>query len=579
MNKTNPEKRNKTPGKAGCCAFIHAFLRLFRRKKRGRRAPSVGDSQAVLEKHAMEEHKSDVEEHVMEVQEVEEHLMEEQEVEEHLVEQEVQEHLMEGAELEEHLLEEPEVEEHLMKEQDTKESTLDETAKEQPLRDKSRAAQPAVEEADTSDFDFDDDVADDSGSEESSWEECPRPARQGKASQDKAKKNSKMAASPPFAATSSASELLLRPRGAVLTFSSAVVDPPATLVMGTDKHENDHLLTQATDRVVFFHVDDLPSAHVYLQLEPGQGVRDVPRALLHDAAQLCKANSAQGNKLANVAVLYTPGSNLRKTRHMKAGEVGFVSDRDVRRIVVAKRDDAVVERLTSTRRKVVSGRAEREKQQQARERQRQKTEAKLARRKQRREEQQEQAAHEDPLELEWGIELEQPSATRTTRKQRRKRREWREEDSSEEECEEEEKQLQERAQTKTTRCFPVGAAQRRLLQGCRALVERRFDVRVAPPGKGEGEGRGTVTGTPEDVADALAELKKLLYPDSQKDAARDNKGGSGKRGKDGKNDKNSKGGKNDNNNKGGKNDNNNKDGKDGRDTKAKGQNTKQKRKQ
>ncbi|KAK8371938.1 hypothetical protein O3P69_019097 [Scylla paramamosain] len=38
--------------------------------------------------------------------------------------------------------------------------------------------------------------------------------------------------------------------------------------MGTNKHETDHLLTQATDRVVFFHMDDLPSAHVYLQLEP-----------------------------------------------------------------------------------------------------------------------------------------------------------------------------------------------------------------------------------------------------------------------------------------------------------------------
>ncbi|KAK8376118.1 hypothetical protein O3P69_008684 [Scylla paramamosain] len=221
----------------------------------------------------------------------------------------------------------------------------------------------------------------------------------GKASRGKAKNNSKIAAAPPSASPSAAPELQLRPRGAVLILRSAVVDPPATLVMGTDKHENDHLLTQATDRVVFFHVDDLPSAHVYLQLEPGQGVRDVTRTLLHDAAQLCKANSAQGNKLANVAVLYTPGSNLRKTRHMKAGEVGFVSERDVRKIVVAKRDDSVVDRLTSTRRKVVSGRAEREKQQRARERQRQKTESKLARRKHRREEQQEQAAHEELLEL------------------------------------------------------------------------------------------------------------------------------------------------------------------------------------
>ncbi|KAK8375790.1 hypothetical protein O3P69_008499 [Scylla paramamosain] len=583
MNKTNPEKRNKTPGKAGCCAFIHAFLRLFRRKKRGRRAPCGGVSRAVLEEHAMED--TSLEESLPMVTHLEESVMHKTLVEYVIQEHEpgVEEHLMEEQEVEEHLMKEQVVEEHLKEEQETKADVLEEpkreeAVKKQPVRGKSRAAQPAVEEPDASDSDFNDDVADDSGSEESSWEECPRPARQGKASRGKAKNNSKMAAAPPSAAP----ELLLRPRGAVLTFLSAVVDPPAILIMGTDKQENDHLLTQATDRVVFFHVDDLPSAHVYLQLEPGQGMRDVPHVLLHDAAQLCKANSAQGNKLANVAVLYTPGSNLRKTRHMKVGEVGFVSDRDVRRIVIARRDDAVVDRLTRTKRKVVSGRAEREKQQRARERQRQKTEAKLARRKQRREEQQEQAAHEDPLELAWGVEIQQGPATRTTGRH------------SDEECKEEENQQQDQAETKTTRCFPVGAAQRRLLQGCRALVERRFDVRVAPPGKGEAEGRGTVTGAPEDVADALAELKKLLNHDTQKDAALDNKSGSGKRGKGGNNDKDSKSNKsgksnkNDKGDKGGKNgkdgkndksNKNDKNGKDGRDTKAKGQNTKQKRKQ
>lgn len=49
-----------------------------------------------------------------------------------------------------------------------------------------------------------------------------------------------------------------------------------------------------------------------------------------------------------------------------------------------------------------------------------------------------------------------------------------------------------------------------MLQGCRALVERRHDVQVNPPRKGATDGRGTVTGAPEDVAGALVELKKLL---------------------------------------------------------------------
>ena len=171
-------------------------------------------------------------------------------------------------------------------------------------------------------------------------------------------------------------ELLMRPRGSLLTFSSTVVDPPATLLMGTDKYENDHLISQASERFVFFHVDNLPSAHVYLQLEDGEGLRDLPHALLHDAAQLCKANSSQGNKLANVVVMYTLGSNLHKARHMKAGEVGFFKEKDVHRILVTKRDDRVMNRLNLTKRKVVSARAEREKQQKALQRQQQKAKIK-----------------------------------------------------------------------------------------------------------------------------------------------------------------------------------------------------------
>ena len=173
----------------------------------------------------------------------------------------------------------------------------------------------------------------------------------------------------------------------VLTFTSSVVDPPATFIMGSDKNENDYLISQATDRVIFFHVDDLPSAHVYLQLEPGEGLRDVSHALLQDALQLCKANSAKGNKLSNVVVIYTLGSNLRKTNHMKPGEVGFFNDKEVRKILVAKRDEKIMNRLNKTKQKVMSGKAQREKEQQARERQRQKAEAKQQKRIKRKQEQ------------------------------------------------------------------------------------------------------------------------------------------------------------------------------------------------
>ncbi|KAG0710461.1 hypothetical protein GWK47_022736 [Chionoecetes opilio] len=91
-------------------------------------------------------------------------------------------------------------------------------------------------------------------------------------------------------------------------------------------------------------------------------------------------------------------------------------------------------------------------------------------------------------------------------------------------------------ETETTCGFPVSAEKRSVLQGCRATVERRFDVRVQLPRKGEAEEFGTITGAPEDVTYALAELKKLLFPEKQKAAAvpQDNKGSKGGKGREAK---------------------------------------------
>lgn len=58
----------------------------------------------------------------------------------------------------------------------------------------------------------------------------------------------------------------------------------------------------------------------YLQ---GETIKDIPKALLEDACQLVKANSIQGCKLAEVKVVYTMWSNLKKLPGMKPGEVAF----------------------------------------------------------------------------------------------------------------------------------------------------------------------------------------------------------------------------------------------------------------
>ncbi|XP_076242787.1 coiled-coil domain-containing protein 25 [Calliopsis andreniformis] len=147
----------------------------------------------------------------------------------------------------------------------------------------------------------------------------------------------------------------------VYYFTSEVVQPPVTLFMGVDKYENEDLIKWGWPEDVWFHVDKYSSAHVYLRLRLGQTIDDIPSTVLEDAAQLVKANSIEGNKINDVDVVYTMWSNLKKTQDMVVGQVGFHRDKDVRKIHVAKRLNAVVNRLNKTKRlEQVNFRAERE---------------------------------------------------------------------------------------------------------------------------------------------------------------------------------------------------------------------------
>ncbi|KAN0063519.1 hypothetical protein ACQY0O_003966 [Thecaphora frezii] len=135
----------------------------------------------------------------------------------------------------------------------------------------------------------------------------------------------------------------------VLFFTSNAVNPPATIYMGKDKFENEDLLRYGLERDVWFHVDKLSSAHVYLRLEPGADWEKIPEALLQDCAQLVKANSIQGNKKNNLTIIYTPWSNVKKTGDMATGSVTFHNDRKVRRVHVRERDTTILSRLTKTK--------------------------------------------------------------------------------------------------------------------------------------------------------------------------------------------------------------------------------------
>ena len=86
---------------------------------------------------------------------------------------------------------------------------------------------------------------------------------------------------------------------------------------------------------MWFHVDKLSSAHVYLRLPDSiSSWEQIPSELLTDAAQLVKANSIEGrrrsshihfppphatpgNKKDDLTVIYTPADNL-KVSHRSA---------------------------------------------------------------------------------------------------------------------------------------------------------------------------------------------------------------------------------------------------------------------
>lgn len=125
-----------------------------------------------------------------------------------------------------------------------------------------------------------------------------------------------------------------------------------TIYMGKDKYENEHLIQYGLPEDVWFHVDDLSSAHVYLRMKPGMTLDDLENVsgsdLLTDCASLVKANSIQGCKKSSVYVVYTRWKNLKKTNDMVDGQVGFHRPDNVKRLLVEK-NNAIVRQIEKTK--------------------------------------------------------------------------------------------------------------------------------------------------------------------------------------------------------------------------------------
>ncbi|RKP36569.1 hypothetical protein BJ085DRAFT_43634 [Dimargaris cristalligena] len=135
----------------------------------------------------------------------------------------------------------------------------------------------------------------------------------------------------------------------VYYFESTAVSPKAQIYVGKDKVENEELIKHGWDEDVWFHVDKLSSAHIYLRMTPGQTWDNLPQALLIDLGQLTKANSIEGNKNDDITIIYTPWSNLKKTGDMAVGQVSFRKHHLVKRVHIETRSNEIVNRLNKTK--------------------------------------------------------------------------------------------------------------------------------------------------------------------------------------------------------------------------------------
>lgn len=120
------------------------------------------------------------------------------------------------------------------------------------------------------------------------------------------------------------------------------------IYMGKDKYENEDLIKYGLEEDVWFHVDDLSSAHVYLRMKPGMTLDDLSQDIKLECASLVKANSIAGCKLNSVYVVYTRWKNLKKTNQMVEGQVSYHRPENVRRMKVEK-NNALVNKINKTK--------------------------------------------------------------------------------------------------------------------------------------------------------------------------------------------------------------------------------------
>lgn len=109
------------------------------------------------------------------------------------------------------------------------------------------------------------------------------------------------------------------------------------------------MLKYGYENDLWFHVDGLSSAHVYLRLQGDWTFDNIPPAVLIDCCQIVKANSIEGNKKNNIKIVYTPFNNLKKEQGHDVGQVTFHSTKMIKFATVDRRNNDIVNRLNKTK--------------------------------------------------------------------------------------------------------------------------------------------------------------------------------------------------------------------------------------
>lgn len=118
--------------------------------------------------------------------------------------------------------------------------------------------------------------------------------------------------------------------------------------MGRDKFENEDLIKWGLPTDIWFHVDGISSAHVYLRLPSNEyNLDNIPKQVLEECLQIVKHNSIEGCKLKEAKVCYTPWENLLKTNDMEVGAIGHKNKKDMRYTRVEK-DREMIKLLSKT---------------------------------------------------------------------------------------------------------------------------------------------------------------------------------------------------------------------------------------